>query len=88
MDNLKNWNHIVCDFKVSKYIAMVGLLVNFFLPGVGTWLIWIFHFNKIEKEEWIAFLAIGFLQSLTAIIIIGWLYAIYTSVMQLSFWRN
>ena len=57
---------------VNKPVAVVSGLFNFLFPGVGTWIA-ACAADTVSKTQ----LAIGLLQLLTAVILIGWFWALY-----------
>mmetsp|Transcript_18401 Transcript_18401/g.45185 ORF Transcript_18401/g.45185 Transcript_18401/m.45185 type:complete len:85 (-) Transcript_18401:204-458(-) len=70
------FNEIIEDIKqqrvprVSRAWAAICLLLNCFLPGVGTIV------SSIIDKKWSA-LVIGIVQLLTAWFILGWLWSLY-----------
>jgi hypothetical protein len=62
---------------LTKGMAWLILVINIFLPGIGTMIVGCLTSGI---NTWYFFL-IGFLQLITTCIIIGWVFAIWTSIL-------
>jgi len=62
--------------QVSIGIAVLLLIVNIFLPGIGTLII-----SCINGKVYIEQIAVGILQFITAGIIIGWIWSIWWGIL-------
>jgi hypothetical protein len=67
---------------VSVGLAIAILFINMFFPGIGTMIIGCFS----QAPGY--FICIGFLQSILAIILIGWIWALVTSVTVLMYCKR
>jgi hypothetical protein len=61
---------------VTIGIAVLLLIVNIFLPGIGTLIIACIN-GKVHVEQ----IAVGILQFITAGIIIGWIWSIWWGIL-------
>ena len=64
--------------QVSKPVAVIQAIFNFFVPGVGTWIAACADSgNSVSKVH----ILIGLFQFLTSVLIVGWVWAIYWSFL-------
>ena len=62
---------------VSKPVAVIQAIFNLVFPGVGTWITACAATENVSKTQ----LIIGLLQLLTAVVLIGWGWALYWSYL-------
>ena len=71
------WEIVTNVPKVSMPVAVGQMVVNLVLPGFGTWITACASKENVSKTQ----LIIGFLQFVTSVVLIGWIWAIYWSFL-------